>query len=150
MTDIRKIAVLILCLLSSLGAQAENLWDVYEQAVRNDPAIREAEANMQATMQAKPRSRAFLLPQLDASAGYQYQDFSGTSGFGNLVTQETEADGTNQNWSVNLSQTLLNTDQWRRFKRADKEVVQAQVDYRVAEQDLMLRASEAYFNVLAA
>jgi len=150
MTDIRKIAVLILCLLTSLGAQAENLWDVYEQAVRNDPAIREAEANMQATMQAKPRARAFLLPQLDASGAYQYQDFSGTVGFGNLVTQQTEADGTNQNWSVNLSQTLLNTDQWRRFKRADKEVVRAQVDYRVAEQDLMLRTAEAYFNVLAA
>ena len=150
MTQSRTILALILCTLMSFGAQAETLWDVYQQAVRNDPAIREAEANMQAQMQAKPRARSLLLPQLSGAAGYQYQDFSGTSGFGNLVTSETEADGTNQNWTVSLSQTLLNTDQWRRLKRADKEVAQAQIDYQVAQQDLMVRAAEAYFNVLAA
>jgi outer membrane protein len=105
---------------------------------------------MQATMQAKPRARANLLPQLDATAGYQYFDNSGTSAFGNFRTQDTDADGNNQNWSVNLSQTLLNTDYWRRLKKADKQVAQAEIDYQVAQQDLMIRAAEAYFNVLAA
>lgn len=155
MTDIRRIAVLILCSLSSLGAQAENLWDVYEQAVRNDPAIREAEANMQATMQAKPRARAFLLPQLSGTADWNNRDTDGESQVPGVVAGTTVGGATESNidttsWSLDFSQALLDTDAWRRLKRADKEVARAQVDYRVAQQDLMLRTAEAYFNVLAA
>ena len=73
--------LLVACVAAMLtsGLQAETLLEVYEQAKRNDPAIREAEANMMATMQAKPQARADLLPQIDASAGWQNADSDGTS-----------------------------------------------------------------------
>ncbi len=149
------ITIFVITFLTAWNSQAETLWDVYEQAVRNDPSIREAEANMQATMQAKPRARAFLLPQLSGTAGWNNRDTDGESPVPGAIAGTTVSGATNSNidttnWSLDLSQTLLNTDQWRRLKRSDKEVAQAQIDYQVAQQDLMIRAAEAYFNVLAA
>ncbi len=148
-------ALLSLALLFSTTAQAETLLDIYDKAKRNDPAIHEAEANMLAQMEAKPQARAALLPQLDASAGWQNTDIDGTSsvpatGGGELENVASVRDVDNSDWSINLTQTLFNTDQWRRLKKADKEVARAQIDYRVAQQELITRVAEAYFNVLAA
>ncbi|MEJ2138176.1 MAG: TolC family outer membrane protein [Gammaproteobacteria bacterium] len=149
----RKTGLILLALglCTSLNAQAETLWEVYEQATRNDPALREAEANMRAQMETKPQSLAPLLPQLSANGGLSRALNSGTSPFGaGGLTAETDTDQTTTQWGVSLSQSLLNTTQWRTLKRSDKEIARAAVDYQVAEQDLMLRVSEAYFNVLAA
>jgi outer membrane protein len=149
----RKTGLILLALglCTSLNAQAESLWEVYEQATRNDPALREAEANMRAQMETKPQSLAPLLPQLNANGGLTRALNSGTSPFGaGGLTAETDTDQTTTQWGVSLSQSLLNTTQWRTLKRSDKEIARAAVDYQVAEQDLMLRVSEAYFNLLAA
>ena len=149
------VALAGLTLLLAIPAQAEGLLEIYEKAKRNDPSIREAEANMMAQMEAKPQARAALLPQLDASAGWRNLDTDGTSsvpsgGSGQVSTVDTEQDVDTTDWSIDLSQTLFNTDQWRRLKKADKEVARARIDYQVAQEDLMLRVTEAYFNVLAA
>ena len=53
-------------------------------------------------------------------------------------------------WQVQLRQTVFRWDQWVRYRQADKQVLQADVDYRVAELDLYTRVADAYFNVLAA
>jgi outer membrane protein len=145
-----KSLTLITALLMSLTAQAETLWEIYEQATRSDPAIREAEANMQAQMQAKPQARAALLPQINAQAGYDQTMVDGDqpNNLGTQVPIKTETKSTQ--WGFGLSQTLFNTDEWRTLKRADKEVARATVDYQAAQQDLMLRVSVSYFDVLAA
>jgi outer membrane protein len=138
-------------------AQGDTLSSVYEQALRSDPALREAEANMLAQLQSKPKARAVLLPQIDGSAGWTKSKRDGDTtnnlgeGAGGVTAelpQTIRSDITN--WQLNFSQTLFNSDQWRKLKKADKQVAQAQADYLAAEQDLMLRVSEAYFNVLAA
>jgi outer membrane protein len=110
---------------------------------------------MMAQMETKPQAWASLLPQIDASAGWQNIDSDGTSSVpsgteGQINTVNSDQNVDNTDWSVDLSQTLFNTDQWRRLKKADKEVGRAQIDYQVAQQSLMLRVTEAYFNVLAA
>lgn len=150
-------AVAVLTLSCASLVSAENLVDIYQQALRNDPALREAEANMLARMERKPQARAGLLPQLDASAQWNRTEgegqsvFSSFGGIGDstgLLASESDIDSTS--WSVNLRQALFNTDQWRRVKQSDKEIAQAQVDFEAARQDLIVRVSEAYFNVLAA
>jgi outer membrane protein len=153
----RIITGIFLSLLITFSAQAETLLEIYEQAKRSDPAINEAEANMMAQMEAKPQARALLLPQLDASAGLDKTKSEGSSlqpgnvggefGFANV---DSERDVDSSNWSVDLDQTLFNVDQWRKLKKADKEVARAKADYDFAQQDLIIRVSEAYFNVLAA
>jgi outer membrane protein len=150
MTKITKSAAVLISLLISLNANAESLWEIYEQAQRSDPALREAQANMQAQMQAKPNALAALLPQIDANAGWNHTKLDGQNpnNLGSLNPIDT--DTKSESWGFGLSQSLLDTDQWRTLKRADKEVARAAVDYQAAQQDLMTRVAEAYFNVLAA
>jgi len=133
--------------------QAENLMDIYQRAVRSDPSIREAQANMLATMESKPQARANLLPQLDFSGAWNTNKSDGsrvTFVGGSPGNQPFESDTDNLNWSFDLKQTLFRWDQFARMGRADQEVSQAQLDYGSAQQDLMLRVATAYFDVLAA
>jgi outer membrane protein len=151
MRKILTATIAALPLLLAVPASAEGLFEIYEKAKRNDPGIREAEANMMAQLETKPQARSVLLPQLSGKAGYSYRASDGDSaiqGAPELISSDTDTD--TKQWGFNLSQTLLNTEQWRTLKKADKEVARASIDYRVAQQDLMLRVTEAYFNVLAA
>ena len=50
----------LLCL--SAAAQAEDLLNVFDRAVDNDPQIREAEANRLAAREARPQAISRLLP----------------------------------------------------------------------------------------
>ena len=48
-------------------AGAEDLLGVYRDAVDNDPAIREANANRRATREARPQAWSALLPQINGA-----------------------------------------------------------------------------------
>ncbi len=47
-------------------AGAADLASIYQQALKNDPLIREAEANRLAAHESKPQALSALLPQLNA------------------------------------------------------------------------------------
>ena len=132
--------------------QAESLLEIYSKAVNNDPSIRQAQANMFATMESKPQARANLLPQLDFSGSWQTSKSDGSRATAGAqpISQAFSADTDTLSWQFNVTQTLFRWDQFARMGRADKEVSQAQLDYGFAQQELMVRVTEAYFNVLAA
>jgi outer membrane protein len=151
------------------SVMADTLMQVYTRALNSDPSLREAEANRLAVMESKPQARSALLPQINGTAGYSWDESDGSNSFqtaqvvenppgsGNFeqiirtVDSEFEQKDTNvTQWRVELRQSLFRWDQWVRLDQADKEATQADVDYRAAEQDLMTRVAEAYFNVLAA
>src|SRR5256885_3429263 len=76
------LALLAPVLLAFSGAApAKDLVGVFEDAVHNDPVIRQADANRLAAREARPQAWAALLPQLngtaavtrDHSAGFQDQ-----------------------------------------------------------------------------
>jgi len=154
MKGLATTTALLCALLASSAAFAEDLTTTYQKARRNDPAIRQAEANMMAILERRPQARATLLPQIDGTANWNRSDSEGpqTLNFGATVLPErfVESDTDTYGWSLNLRQSLFNTDQWQRLKRSEKEVAQAQADFEAAQQDLIVRVSEAYFNVLAA
>jgi outer membrane protein len=137
-------------------AQPESLFDIYQRALMNDPAIREAEANYRATAEVRPQAKSNLLPDLALSAGrsHAFSDSPGGAVFGGTGTQEsarkTETDSNRHNWSVGLTQTVFNWGQYATLKQADKRVTRAETDFAAAKQDLLLRVSNTYFNVLAA
>ncbi len=167
----KKPALLACCValtLSAAAARSENLYDVYQDATRSDPLIREAEARRLAALEAKPQARGVLFPQLSLN-GDAYMGNTDTSGyqrqFREVVdpitgetaveavavpfTNTTETDGF-WNYEGQLTQTLFRWDQWQRLKQADSRVALAEANYRAAQQDLMVRVSQRYFEVLAA
>ncbi|MFW2404833.1 MAG: TolC family outer membrane protein [Gammaproteobacteria bacterium] len=152
MKKINFVTSLIASLMFVSTCQAESLLEVYQMALQNDPAIREAEANRSATLQRKPQARGLLLPQVDFSGNWSDTTSEGlrntTFGGVNVATQfETQQDG--WAWSVDVSQTLFRWDQWVSLQRSSKQVAQAEADYLAAGQDLMIRVATRYFDVLA-
>jgi len=135
-------------------AHSEDLMQVYSQALRNDPGIREAEANMMATLERKPQAIANLLPQLDGSADWRTSETESLSGdLGSISTggsTRTKTKSDDWSWGLDLRQSIFDWSKWVQLKKSDKEVAQAQSDFESARQDLIVRVAEAYFNVLAA
>ena len=134
-------------------AHGADLSEVYQQALRNDPQLREAEATRLAALEAKPQALSALLPQMNAGANYSKDQSNGSqvAFIGqSLGTYTSESDLTSKGWNITLRQSLFKWDNWAALKQADSQVAQAEVDYHAAQQQLVLRTAEAYFNVLAA
>ncbi len=153
MTKSIRLLSLVTALLFVLPAQSETLMEIYQRSLRSDPTLREADALRRATRQSKPAAIASLLPQIDGSGGWNNSVRDGTSaqfGVAGLINVLSETDVDTLNWSLDLRQTIFRWDQFALLAQASKEVAQAEADYRAAEQDLMMRVADAYFNVLAA
>ena len=75
----RAATLLLLLLASSQAAQAKDLVGVFEDAVHNDPVIRQADANRLAAREARPQAWSALLPQLNGTAGVTGEHNSGTT-----------------------------------------------------------------------
>jgi outer membrane protein len=152
-------AVLAAASLAAFNASAADLKEVYTRALTNDPLIREADANRLATRESKPQAVAALLPQISANASQLKNESTGSqtvvdideaSGEVTIGSAERETEGTRQVWNLELRQSIFRWQNWAELKRSDVEGAQAEAEYVVAQQDLIVRAAEAYFNVLAA
>ena len=152
----------ILGTLAAPVAGAASLLEVYQQALQSDPLIHEAEARRLAALEAKPQARGVLLPQLDATGDWTKSTFDG-SGVGNdiqvddmgnvsvdIVPFTSEGRDETTRWQVNLRQTIFRWDQIVGLRRADKVVAKAEADREAAQQDLIVRVAQTYFNVLGA
>jgi len=147
------IIALMLLTLSGVAA-SKDLAGVFEDAVHNDPVIRQADANRLAAREARPQAWAQVLPQLtgtasatrDHNSGYQDEIFAPPTVQRFLTTTDT----TTQKWAVNLEQSLFSWEKWMTLKEAGREVAQAEANYQAAEQQLILRVAQGYFSVLAA
>jgi outer membrane protein len=148
-----------MAMLAAPQAHAVGLLEAYRDALRSDPAIREAAANRLATLEARPQARAALLPQIEGTGSYEYQDRSGSQTFTQLLDDGEIATLTTRfqqdveplrQWQLRVTQTLFRWDQWIALRQADKQLARAEAEYRAAEQDLMARVSRRYFEILNA
>jgi outer membrane protein len=110
-------------------AGSADLGSIYQQALKNDPQIREAEANRLAARESKPQALSALLPQLTAGAGYDDSKSDGTSPFGPQGQPgDFERQGERNSWDVTLRQSVFRWQNWAALKRADAESAQAEAD----------------------
>jgi outer membrane protein len=147
-------AILAATSLAAASASAADLKEVYERALTSDPLIREADANRRAARESKPQAIAALLPQVEGAGEYTDSESDGTSVDIDPPNPPTPFDrvsaGDSTAWRLQLRQNVFGWENWAALRRADSEQAQAEADYVVAQQDLILRTGEAYFNVLAA
>ncbi len=152
-------------LLATSPVRAENLVEVYQAAVRSDPVLREAEARRSAALELKPQARGLLLPQVNLAGQYATRESDSESTFTQRIDTDNDpntpgvivpvpntqqADADYWNYDATLTQSLFRWDQWQALKRADAQVAVAEATYRAAQQNLLVRVSTAYFDVLAA
>ena len=154
----RKINVLTLVIgMIALPASADaaSLLEIYQQALQSDPQIHEAEARRLAALKSKPQARGAYLPQLSLTGNYSMTENSGPTFFQpDLTGPRIRADRTAENdvmdWGIVLRQTIFSWDLIVNMKRADKTVARAEAVREAAQQDLILRVAQRYFDVLAA
>lgn len=160
MTRRSHLASLTLAVSIALGtvAHADDLMQVYEQALLNDPQIREADASRMATREARPQAIAALLPQASATASRTRNWSSGTGFtqfvFGNTPPQTSPTGGDSisdtDTWRLQIRQNVFSYANWMALKAANHTVAQAEADYAAAQQSLAQRVAQQYFSVLAA
>ncbi|WP_425473420.1 TolC family outer membrane protein [Thiohalocapsa marina] len=146
----RSIWALALGCCVSLPAAAEDLLQIYDLAVNSDPTLREAEQTLYATREIKPQARALLLPNFGVTGSVEYQNVktSGSSTTTGSFNRNDTFDTSSA--SAVLSQSVYNRADWVRLSQSDNTIAQAEAEYRNAEIDLMVRTTQAYFEVLRA
>jgi outer membrane protein len=159
----RLLALGMGCVLSA-SAYSEDLLTIFDQAVVNDPLVREAEFTRKATREVRPQAWAAYLPQLsgswskskdegtDASTGEQLVNDPNNPGNFVIQTNTRGGDSTTDQtqWGLQLRQSVFNWGQLVGLRQAGRIAAQADADYGVAQQDLALRVASRYFDVLAA
>nr|MDQ2696868.1 TolC family protein [Pseudomonadota bacterium] len=133
----------LLAAAGSQAAAAAGLLEVYRQAADSDPQLKAARADLLAVREAGPQARALYLPNVNASAEEDYNFNLHSPGPNDPNFQDNSI-------SVSLSQPIYRRGALVQIRQAESVVERAEADYLVAEQDLILRVAQAYFNVLSA
>jgi outer membrane protein len=136
----------LLCFQSNVSAIG--LIDIYTIAKAQDTEIQQAEQNYNASIQEKPIARASLLPQINLSAETSDNDLE-TEGqtFG---VSGGDANYNSNGYSLRLTQSLYNYDFYVQLRQAKNTVAKAQIELDASKQDLVLRVTDLYFNILDA
>jgi outer membrane protein len=124
-------------------AQAQSLRVLVETARQYDASWQAAQAQLEAAQHRAEQARAGLLPSAGLSAGV-----SRTQQGSNQLPQDVRL--TNQTLGINASQPLYRPANRISLEQAQRGVDAAQAQLDAVVQELLVRVSQAYFDVLAA
>ncbi|MGQ3000850.1 MAG: TolC family outer membrane protein [Hydrogenophaga sp.] len=137
-------AVMLVLGALATGAQAQSLVQLYEAARGFDATYLAARSQYDASLAQAAQARAGLLPQagLAAAASWARRE---VSNYGAL-----DGNSNNQSATLSASQPLYRPANRIANDQAELSVDIAKARLTLAEQDLIVRTSQAYFDVLAA
>ena len=145
----KPLIAVLLASAFSLNAQAADLIQVYQQALANDAAYASARAAAAAGRERITQGRAGLLPTVGVSGDITKNNADFTNwdnnpllrGGSNLRTKDIQ---------VTLQQPLFRWDRWETYQQSKLQQAISEAQFAQAQQDLITRVSQAYFDVLAA
>ncbi|MBU3632796.1 TolC family protein [Polynucleobacter sp. AP-Feld-500C-C5] len=128
--------------------QLTDLIQLYQEAAFSDPVLNAARFNYQASKELFWQGLSLLLPQANATPGgtRYYQHGAGTTvvatGPGNSRVFDQKS------YTVTLTQPVFNVSALEAFKQGDLNTKIADMRFYLAQQDLIIRVSQAYFDAL--
>ena len=124
--------------------QAQSLLDLYSAARGFDASYQSAKSQFDATLAKSAQAKALLLPTANFALG------------ANTSNQEVNSPVVSRNYSydaqtatISAAQPLYRPANKASYDQGVKQVELANAQLRAAEQDLIVRVSQAYFDVLA-
>ncbi len=144
--------LLLAALLASIGsANAADLLETFHAAQASDPVFSSARAAQQAGQEKLPQGRSLLLPTVNLSANSTFNDTNVQYlNRGALPFQSGTYRYNNNGYNLSLAQPLYRQQNWLIYDQAELQVAQTDAQFKLAEQDLVLRTAQAYFDVLMA
>ncbi|HZX25585.1 MAG TPA: TolC family outer membrane protein [Telluria sp.] len=144
----------------ALNAQAADLIQVYKQALANDATYASARASLAAGQERTTQGRALLLPTVTATGSSTKNDTDispwnegqlavGADGALGLVTGRNSNQRTDS-YQITLTQPLFRWANWQTYQQSKLAQSIAEAQFAQAQQDLITRVAQAYFDVLAA
>jgi outer membrane protein len=161
MTTMRKLPLVavIAVLLGSGQAHALDLVEAWHAAQQTDPTLSAAKAGAEAGAKKNDQARALRMPQVMLTAGTgitnTYNKISnaqfsapgmGAASGANFTTQDDH--GVSLNLNVRAEQSLYDVEKSTHVRQLGKQAQLAEVKLGAEEQQLMLRVSQAYLDVL--
>jgi outer membrane protein len=140
------LAVLVSSALLSLNAQAADLVQVYKQALANDATYASARAALSAGQEKTVQGRSGLLPTITASGQQLKNNGEASSDKINYVDRNNYS-GVVQ---VQLTQPLFRWGNWESYQQGKLSTAASEAVFAQAQQDVILRVAQAYFDVLTA
>lgn len=142
-------AVFSVCFFpAAFATQTASLSTVYQQAIANDTELAAIQATQQAEDYGRQAARGALLPKANLSYSIsQVKNKNSTATFPNAPTEKSF---TQKNLQVQASQTLFDLNSWYNYKAASSSNDASSVKLQQAEQNLLLRTAQIYFDILRA
>tara|TARA_B100000073_G_scaffold342349_1_gene345288 strand:+ start:372 stop:1706 length:1335 start_codon:yes stop_codon:yes gene_type:complete len=137
-----KLNSLLIFLTMSISASSENILEIYNEALENDPTFKAAEYSYLSDKQIVVQGRAALLPSITLSGSTNWNEY-----YQNDILQQ---EYNSFSKSARVSQPLFRLDTWFNFKRSRSLTDAAEADFAYQQQSLLLRTAELYFGVLRA
>jgi outer membrane protein len=125
------------------SAQAQSLQELYDSARATDATYQSAKAQYDANLAKADQAKAGILPTAGLSAGLNRSLLDS-------VNPTLDKDYTTQTAALSGTQPLYRPANWITYEQGKKSIEVAQAQLVVAEQDLVVRVAQAYFDVLAA
>ena len=133
---------------SDTKGQLTDLIQLYQEAAFSDPVLNAARFNYQASKELYWQGLSLLLPQANATP-------TGTRYFqhGANATTVSNSPGNSRvfdqkSYTVTLTQPVFNASALEAFKQGDLNTKIADMRFYLAQQDLIIRVSQAYFDTL--
>jgi len=132
---------------TALPVYAQSLQDLYEAARGYDAAYMSAKAQAEANVYLSQEAKANILPTVNLTANQQ-------SGQINVIDTNSSAlanrNYVNSGATLSASQPLYRPSNLASYEQGKRQADVAREQLLVAEQDLIVRTSTAYFDVLGA
>ncbi|MCK9395286.1 MAG: TolC family outer membrane protein [Methylobacter sp.] len=145
-----KLSAVIVSLITGISPlYAQDLSETYALALQNAPVLKQAQAKQSAVGESRDQSIARFLPNISAAGASSKQHLHNkkTNTYqGPAVNQEFW----NNTFNLNLTQPLFHWEHWIQLSQSDNQIAQAEATYLAELQNLMVKTTEAYFNVLYA
>jgi len=137
----------MVCATNTTSVNAEDLLSVYKQAQKNDPSVLKSHALFNASKEGIVQARATLMPSVSATADYEQSSGYSENNVGKRIKV---SDGKGTSYRINFGMEIYKHSSWLNLDNAKKSAHRSDVNYQSAKQDLIVRVTKAYFDVLSA
>jgi outer membrane protein len=129
------------------NAQAQSLVEMYEAARGYDAGFISAKSLYEANLAKANQSLGGILPNIAVSVSHTRTDFQRqVIGVDATRTPVTELE--TKTTAATLVQPIYRPAAWAAYRQGGRQLQQAAAQYETAEHDLLIRVSQAYFDVL--
>ena len=136
-------------LAAAFGAQAQSLLEMYQAAQGYDASYQAAQAQFDATSAKSEQVLALYAPVVSLQGSVK-QDWQQSKTYTASYDATTEKNETSGALSLQFSQALYNRQNELSLTAAQRSAALVELTMATVRQDLMVRVSSAYFDVLAA